>query len=63
MITICHVSHAMKMGPLPGNLTYGDIVKGRYYHNSSIEDDIEKAMKEYNYLLDLTEKKEDCEVS
>ena len=59
----------MQMGPLPGNLTYVDIVRGKFYPNETItsaigdiEDNIEKAMKEYSYLLDLTEEKEDCKV-
>ena len=30
--------------------------------SGDIEDNIEKALKEYNYLLNFTEEKEDCEV-
>ena len=65
MITICHGPHAMKMGPIPGNLTYKDIVSGKFYHNETstsddIEDNIEKAMKEYSYFLNITEEKGDC---
>ena len=68
MVTICHTPHELKMGPLPGNLTYRDIVDGNFYPNETsstfdnIDDIIQKAMKEHNYLLNLTEKKEDCQV-
>ena len=68
MVSICHTTTAMKIGPLPGNLTWRGLLKGNFYPNknssafSDVEDIIEKAMKEYNYLLNLTESKEDCQV-
>ena len=62
MITICHY-----LKRFPGNLTYNDIVNGKFYPNETgplgdIDDIYEKAMKENKYLLNLTEEKEDCDV-
>ena len=67
MITICHAPIELKMGPIPGNFTFMDLLDGKFYPNETgpsgdIEDNIEKALKEYNYLLNFTEEKEDCEV-
>ena len=68
MITICHVPQELKSGPLPGNLTFKDLTNGHFFPNENsgslgdIEDSIEMARKYYNYLLNLTENKGDCQV-
>ena len=57
MVTICN---KLRMGSLPGNLTRKKLVSGNFFPDDQsivdIDEEIEKAIQEYNYFLNLTGK-------
>ena len=57
MLTICN---KLRMGSLPGNLTRKKLVSGNFFPDDQsivdIDEEIEKAIQEYNYFLNLTGK-------